>query len=249
MLAHAARGDADATTRSLEALDACPGPPGAVGPDADQARAWALLVQGQIGACRARLLEAADLACQWNQLPAESAILHDLARIGFAADVVERLTKLTERYDGVLGPLRRDHTVALAHDDAEGLEAAARGFAAMGAMLLAAEAATQAAAAWRRAGQPRRATLCERSAQAHGSTYPGATTPALAAPTVQAILTPRERQIARLASQGLASKAIGLDVGLSSRTVDNYLQRIFDKLGVHRREELVVALTRSRADE
>ncbi|MGH3913913.1 MAG: helix-turn-helix domain-containing protein [Pseudonocardiaceae bacterium] len=51
-------------------------------------------------------------------------------------------------------------------------------------------------------------------------------------------LTERELGIARLAATGLASKAITEQLDLSVRTVDNYLGRIFTKLGATRHSDL-----------
>ena len=55
-------------------------------------------------------------------------------------------------------------------------------------------------------------------------------------------LTAREAQIARLAADGLASKAIAEQLHLSVRTVEGHLGRVYDKLGVRSRAELVRAL-------
>ena len=45
-------------------------------------------------------------------------------------------------------------------------------------------------------------------------------------------LTPREREIALLAAQGLSSRGIADRLVLSVRTVDNHLQSAYRKLGV-----------------
>jgi DNA-binding NarL/FixJ family response regulator len=55
-------------------------------------------------------------------------------------------------------------------------------------------------------------------------------------------LTQREREIATLAAQGLASKTIGERLFVTSRTVDNHLARIYSKLGVGSRAELAETL-------
>ena len=55
-------------------------------------------------------------------------------------------------------------------------------------------------------------------------------------------LTNRERDIAVLAVEGLTSREIGARLFLSFRTVENHLQRIYTKLGVTGRAELLVAL-------
>jgi len=60
------------------------------------------------------------------------------------------------------------------------------------------------------------------------------------APPPRAIdaLTPREKQIAFLAAQGLTNRQIGAEAGLSINTVSNHLKRVYVKLGVQSRTEL-----------
>ncbi|MFF2080314.1 LuxR C-terminal-related transcriptional regulator [Kitasatospora sp. NPDC058162] len=61
-------------------------------------------------------------------------------------------------------------------------------------------------------------------------------------PAVLALLTGREREIARLASTGLTSGEIAGTLFLSVRTVDGHLGRIYRKLGVSNRASLTRAL-------
>jgi DNA-binding NarL/FixJ family response regulator len=53
------------------------------------------------------------------------------------------------------------------------------------------------------------------------------------------ILSLRERQVVHQLSAGLSNREIAHSLGLSSHTVKNYLFRIFDKLGVSSRTELL----------
>jgi DNA-binding CsgD family transcriptional regulator len=55
-------------------------------------------------------------------------------------------------------------------------------------------------------------------------------------------LTPQERQIAELACDGLSNPEISARLFLSPRTVEWHLQKVFGKLGIHRRRELAEAL-------
>ena len=55
-------------------------------------------------------------------------------------------------------------------------------------------------------------------------------------------LTAREREIAQLAAARVRSKEIAERLGLSVRTVDNHLGRVFRKLGIQGRDELFAAL-------
>ena len=70
----------------------------------------------------------------------------------------------------------------------------------------------------------------------------GAATPGLASIDALVPLSNREREIATLASQGLASREIAERLFLSVRTVDNHLQRVYSKLGLTGREQLASAL-------
>ncbi|HEY2288245.1 MAG TPA: LuxR family transcriptional regulator [Streptosporangiaceae bacterium] len=55
-------------------------------------------------------------------------------------------------------------------------------------------------------------------------------------------LSPQERQIARLAAEGLSNREIGQRLYLSHRTIGSHLYRIFPKLGITSRAQLGAAL-------
>jgi DNA-binding NarL/FixJ family response regulator len=55
-----------------------------------------------------------------------------------------------------------------------------------------------------------------------------------------AILSKREADVVRLVTEGMTNRGISLELGLSEHTIRNYLFRIFDKLGVSTRVELVL---------
>lgn len=60
------------------------------------------------------------------------------------------------------------------------------------------------------------------------------------------LLTRREDQVASLLAEGLSNKAVSEKLGVSEHTVSNYLFRIYNKLGVSSRVELVLYLLRQR---
>lgn len=110
-----------------------------------------------------------------------------------------------------------------------------------GAGVMAAETATAAAHAFQRQGdRGRLATALEVRAHLLTSSV-GAATPGLLPPG-RAPLTSREREVAFLAAGGATSADIASRLGLSRRTVDNHLGRVFDKLNVRRRHDLRLVL-------
>jgi DNA-binding NarL/FixJ family response regulator len=63
----------------------------------------------------------------------------------------------------------------------------------------------------------------------------------------QKLLSTREEDVVRLVADGLSNRDIAHELTLSEHTVKNYLFRIFDKLGVSSRVELVLfAVSRAR---
>lgn len=56
-------------------------------------------------------------------------------------------------------------------------------------------------------------------------------------------LSPREEQLAALLCRGLQNKAIAYEMDLSENTVENYLRRLYRKLGVRNRAGLVFRMT------
>lgn len=54
------------------------------------------------------------------------------------------------------------------------------------------------------------------------------------------LLTPREEQVVALVAEGLSNRQIAIELNLSQHTVKKYLFRIFDKLGISTRVELVL---------
>jgi len=54
------------------------------------------------------------------------------------------------------------------------------------------------------------------------------------------LLTPREEQVVALVADGLTNRGVAMELGLSEHTIKKYLLRIFDKLGISSRVELVL---------
>ena len=58
--------------------------------------------------------------------------------------------------------------------------------------------------------------------------------------TGRSLLTPREEQVVALVADGMTNRAVATELGLSEHTVKKYLLRIFDKVGISSRVELVL---------
>jgi DNA-binding NarL/FixJ family response regulator len=54
-------------------------------------------------------------------------------------------------------------------------------------------------------------------------------------------VTPRQAQILRLVASGLSDKEIGSRLGLSPRTIQSHLDRLFLEHGLHKRAAAVAA--------
>jgi DNA-binding NarL/FixJ family response regulator len=58
--------------------------------------------------------------------------------------------------------------------------------------------------------------------------------------TGRPLLTSREEQVVALVADGLSNREVAKELGLSEHTIKKYLLRIFDKLGISTRVELVL---------
>jgi DNA-binding CsgD family transcriptional regulator/tetratricopeptide (TPR) repeat protein len=235
-------GDIGGATEALHAARRADGP--LLDPflsDGHRAEAWLAAATGDVEGAARQLLEAAATVQAAGHFGYEAMILHDAVRLG-AAGLAPRLDALRSVVDGPIVTAYAAHARAKADGDGAALEAASAGFEELGFLLLAAEAATEASTAHHASGLVARSAAAAARANTLRARCEGATTPALiGGPDVEP-LSRREREVATMASRGLTSKAIGETLHLSSRTVDNHLQRAYEKLGVRRREDLAKVL-------
>src|SRR5262249_27019564 len=147
-----------------------------------------------------------------------------------------KLQTIAATAQGRLLPLFAEHASALADGHADGLEATARRFEELEALLLAAESSSEAAAAHRAAGKAASARSAEFRGRALLKRSEASHTPW----TMLAVddLTAREREVAALAAAGLSNRAIAEQLVLSGRTVENHLQHVYRKLGATSRIDL-----------
>ncbi|CAG7625620.1 helix-turn-helix transcriptional regulator [Actinacidiphila bryophytorum] len=209
-------------------------------PGAEEAlgRAWAAAAEGRGAAARHSLIAAAARARVANHLASEAMLLTEAARLGGAREVLAPIDLNAGRCGGRLATARQTFVHALASEEPQALIASGDDLRGMGAAALAAEAYTAASSSLHDSGRVREATSAAHLAAAVRASCQGLSTPLLggAAPTQS--LTVREREVARLAARGTTSKDIAAHLFLSPRTVDNHLQRVYQKLGVSSRQEL-----------
>jgi DNA-binding CsgD family transcriptional regulator len=239
-LACAMLGDADGAAEVLAERDV--GPSFCFRePEQELADAWTAFASRRPVEAAERFRDAAARAASTGHRTIESWLLHDLVRTN-GEDISARLRELASACDSPLVSARARHAAALRSRNASELAGVASDFEAMGAMLLAAEAASGAAEAFDRAGDRRSATAALRRAAELAAACEGAATPALFRARPAVPLSGREREIVRLAAEGLASKDIANRLFLSVRTVNNHLQHAYTKLGVTSRAGLAEAL-------
>jgi DNA-binding CsgD family transcriptional regulator len=170
--------------------------------------------------------------------------LHAAHRLGVrtAEPLGPQAADLVGRVEGALHLVKLAHVVAGAAHDGPGLEAAAARFEELGALLYAAEAHADASRARRRAGEARAAQAAARRSAELAERCEGARTPALRLQGDVVPLSPREREVALMASTGLTTPEIAERLYLSNRTVQNHLNRAYEKLGVSSRKQLADVL-------
>jgi DNA-binding CsgD family transcriptional regulator len=198
---------------------------------------------GEVGRAARQAIELADEARASRSPFFELTSAYTAMRLG-AVEEGRRVVSLAPSTQGLLTVAFADHAGALLRDDGDRLDQAATTFHRLGMRVLAAEAAVHASLAYRRAGLAAKARAASTRAAVLHSACEGARTPILAQGTVVADLTRREREVALLAAQGMTSRRIATKLGVSVRTVDNQLGRVYTKLGVAGRRELSAVVDR-----
>jgi DNA-binding CsgD family transcriptional regulator len=240
-------GQADRAAETLAALDALGLPTWPIiESDLLQARAWTAAAAGDIPGARAQLEAAADVGEEIGDLIGATSALHSQARLGRARHVASRLSALAQDVDGDLVAGRAAYANAVAARDAEALDKVSLDFEDMGAILYAAEARAEAAVLLRRAGKTRQAAAAEQKAARFLARCEGAATLPVQTIAAQVRLSPGELDTALQAAAGRTNRQIASDMNLSVRTVENHLQRVYEKLGVSGRHELADALLSSQ---
>lgn len=206
------------------------------------ARCWLQAATGELSAARDLAAEAAAGAAKQGIRPIEVFALLDLARLGAPEAATERLQELAATTEGPFTAAAAAYAHASALGDGRALDRVSARFEAMGALLLAAEAAAGAAAAHGVKGLHRGSLARARLLTARCD---GARTPALRdihAPLELGTLTRREREVVELAARGLTNRQIASRLFVSIRTVSTHLCHAYTKLGTNDRRDLAAIL-------
>jgi DNA-binding CsgD family transcriptional regulator len=243
-LAHAQRGEGAAARTVLEEVERAEGHPARVyDQSVHRARAALAWLDGDHDEAHRLLLAGADALAATGDRNGEVACLHDVVRFGRPETVQARLDAVLAEAQGRYFALLRDHAAAVGDRSAAALGAAAEGFAEVGAWLLASEAAHAADEAARTAGDARSAAAWALKGEQWRARCDEVRSPGLVAASAPVPLTRREREVARLAAEGLPRKDMAEQLFVGVRTVDSHLVRIYAKLGVRNRAELAEALS------
>lgn len=245
----AQRGDAERARDVVRELDRQPRHMAICDADLEIARAWSESASGDLVAARRRMAGIARAQCAAGSHGLAFCAIHELARLGAASEAVSLVAEVEGRVDGPLVRTWSQQIRALAASDAMALEAAGDELAALDCLLDAAESFASAAAIYGGAGRRDAASRAAARALELAAACGGPRTLALAALRADPIatLTPREREIARLAASGVTRRAIAEDLGLSLRTVSNHLNHVYAKLGVADRTSLAALLAEGSA--
>ncbi|OBB95322.1 LuxR C-terminal-related transcriptional regulator [Mycobacterium sp. 852002-40037_SCH5390672] len=240
--AEGARGDSAAAAAALRCAEKVYG--GHVGvflPELELARAWERAAAGDPTAARAHALRAAETARAAGMHVGGERARHAAVRFGDRSQA-KRLQQLARILTTALAQAAADHARGLEQHDGDLLDAAAHQFADLGSLAFAADASAQAASEHARRGD--RAKKFDSSTRAHAlASQCGLRTPAVDASARPLPFSGRERQIVMLVAAGLSNRQIADQLVISVRTVEGHLYRIFTKLGINTRDQLI-CLTR-----
>lgn len=238
------RGDVDAASAALRDAEEAYGPHVAIFlPELELARAWRLAAAGETDAAQAHVVAAAQVAQDAGMYAVEMRALYAAVRFGDRAHAA-RLHELAVILGTPFAEAIASQARGLEYRDGCLLDAAARRFADLGVLALAADASAQAAAEHAHRG--------ERGKKFESSTWAfemasecGMRTPAFEAAARPLPFSDRERQIANLVVAGLSNRQIAERLVVSVRTVEGHLYRLFTKLGINTRDQLVQLVGRN----
>ncbi len=163
-------------------------------------------------------------------------LIHDLVRFGRPEPAIAMFNEREQFRERRFFGLFAVHASALIEREPTLLRKVSDEFVTIGAILYAAEAAAQASTYARAAGEIEAADRDATRAHALMSRCDGAWS--LSVGEVAPALSTRETEVAQLAADGTSTADIAEQLFVSTRTVDNHLQRVYKKLGLNSRDQL-----------
>jgi DNA-binding CsgD family transcriptional regulator len=205
------------------------------------ATAWVAAARGAITEAHATARIAADYARTHGQLAREVMCLQTAAHFGDKT-AAARLTELADLVEGPRAPAAAAFAAALAAGDGVRLQDASEQFEALGDMFAAADVSAHTAIAYRRQDRRGTALMAAGRAQRLAAACGGAVSPALREAAGPLPFTGRQREILRLATNGLSNREIAQRLVVSVRTVEGHLYRASQRVGVSSRDDLIAIL-------
>jgi DNA-binding NarL/FixJ family response regulator len=197
------------------------------------ARAERIGVQAAAG----KLTDLANAAAASGFLSYEMDILSLILRLGDLS-VVPRLAATAERCEGRSAEFLSAYCRALAAKDVNRLIEMSDAAAREGLDLAAAECAAHALRILETRGDKPRQFEAQKLVKQRNAALNKTGSSAAETPPDLHKLTRREQEIATLVQTGASNREIALQLGLSLRTVEGHLYRMFAKLGISHREDL-----------
>jgi DNA-binding CsgD family transcriptional regulator len=199
--------------------------------------AWVAAAQSRITDARRLAVEAAETARAHGQLAREVLCLQTATQFDDGTNAA-RLAELSAVVEGPRVRVAARYAAAVTAGDAAELADVSVEFEMMGDLLAAADAAGQAAVAYRGAGLRGSAMTAGSRCAALAERCGGATSPAIVAARVDFGLTAREREIALLVGRRMSNQQIAAAASLSVRTVEGHIYRASVKTGATGRSDL-----------
>lgn len=244
VVAAAARGEDEDRERSWAELAAVPEHPAQVmETEVQRAVAWRQRALGYRLAAKRTLYSAVDIATCQGLFGMAADALYDIVRLDLVdGDFTHARWDALGPVQGRLGAARLQLSRAVIDHNGSAAEDVAKDFVEMGSFLLGAEAAAIAGGLHSLRGDQRSAAAAWRHSVDLAAQLDDEWLLTLDRSTTRQALTPRECEIAELASAGRSNRDIADELSISVRTVENHLQKIYIKLGIRERAEIPTAL-------
>lgn len=199
-----------------------------------EAEAWLLAAAGDEQAALERIGNAVRTAADARYWCFAALTASIATRLGHPAAALEAMRAAADEPTAPIVDLLRAHAIALDANDPAGLLSAAEALETAGFTATAHDAARQAAALARDAGQLARSRRAATAVARIGSRL----SPSPSTHGSESALSARELTIAHLAAGRHRNREIAEHLGLSLRTVENHLANVYRKLGVTGRDDL-----------